>query len=588
MLQLTRDLAKYVALATAVLSAAWPVVAGNTAPVRGGATEPVKKLYAHYMPCYPVAAMATAWHRANDAHKIRHDGTGQFDAIGDRWRNWPLVPDGMALTLVQSADLEIRRALRGGVDGFLFDAWAGGENGRKFFDAMFEAAEAKDYPFEIGICLDPSCLEGADKVQAAADAIRSVLDKHGKSPKLARRDGRPLVAGYNSIFIGLGYAERTLGSEPRWRGTKDLWKDPAFRTDPGVWQAYGQAYRAIERRVGQPIYFHVCMNAFFWRVDNSKWNQAMLAEGAGVMASSVGAVGEFLGGGPTEARMAAAVRAKGAEWSEPMFFQYENIGWGGNRISMGFDILRDRWKAARENGSTILQFVTWNDYTENTCLAPAYDTRYTILDLNAYFVQWWKTGREPAADHDRVYLSYRTYPKGAKIFPFRPKQPDAGGVLEVLTILPRPARVRVIGRGAEFDAPAGMFWRQFDLKPGPVIAEIVRDGRVNLRLESPEPITDRPFREQNGMTCYSSEFLRHWKADFGDAPPLLRGEYADDDHDGLPNWFEMYWFGKFLDWSTATAADPKALGLDGKSNLQHYLDQTEPVARPAAAKKPTP
>ena len=173
------------------------------------------------------------------------------------------------------------------------------------------------------------------------------------------------------------------------------------------------------------------------------------------MGARFGAVGEFLGGGPTHDRMAAAVRAAGGEWSEPMYFQYENIGWGGNRISMGFDTLRDRWQHARQNGSTLIQFVTWNDYTENTCLAPAYDTRYAVLDLNAYFVHWWKTGREPAPDHDRVYLSYRKYPKGAKIFPFKPKQPDAGGVLEVLTILPRPARVRLPGRDAEYDAPAG-------------------------------------------------------------------------------------------------------------------------------------
>jgi hypothetical protein len=200
--------------------------------------------------------------------------------------------------------------------------------------------------------------------------------------------------------------------------------------------------------------------------------------------------------------------------------------------------------------------------------------------LNAYFVQWWKTGREPAPDHDRLYLSYRKYPQGAKLFPFQPKQPDAGGVLEVLSILPRPAQIRLPGRDAQYDAPRGMFWKQFELKPGPVVAEVVRDGKVDVRLNSPEPITDRPFREQNGMTCGSTEFLRHWKADFGDAPPLLRAEYADDDHDGLPNWFEMYWFGKFLDWSTATAADLQAPGKGGKTNLQHFLDQTAPVDLP--------
>ena len=43
----------------------------------------------------------------------------------------------------------------------------------------------------------------------------------------------------------------------------------------------------------------------------------------------------------------------------------------------------------------------------------------------------------------------------------------------------------------------------------------------------------------------------------------------------------MYWFGKFLDWTTATAAAPQALGKDGKTNLQHCLEQTAPVDIPA-------
>ena len=82
-------------------------------------------------------------------------------------------------------------------------------------------AEAKDYPFEISICIDNSCLPGADALQATTAAIRDVSNKHGKGPKLARRDGKPLVAGYNSIFVALGYAEPTLGRKPPWQGKKD-------------------------------------------------------------------------------------------------------------------------------------------------------------------------------------------------------------------------------------------------------------------------------------------------------------------------------------------------------------------------------
>ena len=59
---------------------------------------------------------------------------------------------------------------------------------------------------------------------------------------------------------------------------------------------------------------------------------------------------------------------------------------------------------------------------------------------------------------------------------------------------------------------------------------------------------------------------------------LLRGEYADDDNDGLPNWFEMYWFGKYMDYSTATAAKPDDdPDGDGKTNIQEYENQTDPT-----------
>ena len=113
-----------------------------------------KKIYAHYMGCYPVAAAATAHHRANDAHKIRHDGTGQFDAIGDRWRNWPLVPDGMKLTLQESADLEIRRASAAGSTVSPLTPGPAARARKDVCDALFQVARDKDYPFEITICLD--------------------------------------------------------------------------------------------------------------------------------------------------------------------------------------------------------------------------------------------------------------------------------------------------------------------------------------------------------------------------------------------------------------------------------------------------
>jgi hypothetical protein len=545
------------------------------------AAERPKRIYAHHMGCYPVGAAATAYHRVHDAHKVRHDGSRQHDPYGDRWRNWPLVPDGTNLPLEESADLEIRRALRAGIDGLAIDAWAGGDGARKVFSALIEVAEKKGYPFEVTICLDA----GIQSNQGLSQSVQWMLEHHGDSPRLARRAGKPLIFGYLSVFPGFRHGAQVLKQRDanRDRDIKELYRDPWLRTTPEGWALMAEAHQQMEKEAGRELYWHYCMSAFFHQVPGKLYNDEKLVQAAGFLAGRFDAIGEFLGGGEAYDRVAAAVCARGAEWSQPLFFQYENIGWGGNRIGNGADILRRCWRDARRNGATLIQFVTWSDYTESTCLAPAYETRYAIMDLNRHFIDWWKTGREPTSDRDKVYLIYRKYPKGATFYPFHAKREDAGGVIEVLTILPAPAKLRLVGRGAEWDAPAGMSHRQFPLTPGPVVAELLRDGKVVTRLESPEPITGRPFREQNGMTCFSTEFERNWRADFGeDVPPLLRGEYADDDGDGLPNWFEMYWFGKFLDYATATAADPNAdPDGDGQTNLHEWRARTDPTKAPA-------
>ena len=116
------------------------------------------------------------------------------------------------------------------------------------------------------------------------------------------------------------------------------------------------------------------------------------------------------------------------------------------------------------------------------------------------------------------------------------------------------------------------------MTPGPVVAELLRDGKVVLKLENPEPITERPFREDNSMVCMSTEFGHHWQADFGNAPPLLWSEYGEADNDGLSNWFEMYWFGRFGDLSTATGAEPEDdPDGDGATNLDEHRAQTAPT-----------
>jgi hypothetical protein len=547
-----------------------------------------KRIFAHYMGCNPIGYgyLSHSYVRRKEGTVFKHERKDEAIRRGGHLRNYPLMPPDMSLTPEESADLEIRRAMRIGIDGFAIDAWAGGEGAMKVFDTLIRTAEAKQYPFEITICLDPAC--GGDWIKT----VRWLVDNYGDHPKLARRDGKPLVFGYFSQGQAFWFANWKLDA-------KTDAEKRTVRTSPLGWHLAGAGFRWAERNVGQPIFYHFDYGYLFHPFTGIPAEEEVAA--LGTIARYVGAVGAFQFQGALGDEKAAAVKAAGAEWSGACgFYQKENIPLE-YYIQPGTEFMQCKWADIRRQDATLPQFTSWNDYGESHHCAPAWETRYTLYDLTGYHIEWWKTGKQPVVDHDRVYLIYAKYPRGTEIWPFEEgaRKPRK---LEVLTILPEAATIRLPGRDIEFEAPAGYSLKQFPLTVGSVIAEVVRDGKVVTRLESPEPITDRPFRDNNGMVCYSTEFMRHWKADFGDAKPFLYGEYADEDNDGLPNWFEMYWFSaergfkpemygdefeleeqqhpitKWLDFSTMTLVDPEAdPDRDGKTNLEEYMERTDPT-----------
>jgi hypothetical protein len=351
-----------------------------------------------------------------------------------------------------------------------------------------------------------------------------------------------------------------------------------LRKTPQAWEAMAQVFDWASEEIGEPVYWYGCMSFFFSGVKmssderNRVWPMA-----AATLANHVDAVGKFGGSwGAIQPQIAQAVREAGAEWSAPLgMFQKENIPYEVH-AAKGLDKMDSQWQDVREQGSTLLQLITWNDYGENTNIAPSYNTRYTLYDLTGFYIEWWKTGKQPIPKRDKLYLIYRKYPEGAKVFPFQ-QGPYVDGVLEVVTLLTEKAQVRLPGRDLSYEAPAGFHRQQFPVTAGIVAAEIFREDKQILKVESPEPVTELPFREDNGFVCYSSEYERLWQGDYGDVPVYTWSEYGDADGDGLPNWFEMYWFGTFGDLSTATQADPKAIAPNGKTLLECYQQQLDPT-----------
>ena len=127
----------------------------------------------------------------------------------------------------------------------------------------------------------------------------------------------------------------------------------------------------------------------------------------------------------------------------------------------------------------------------------------------------------------------------------------------------------------EKEVPAGMSSVTFDSKSGKVVVTLLRNKKTILTFTAPELITDKPWRQDFSIRGFSSEEDANWKKWFPGQPVKYFSEYNDDDKNGLPNWFERYYFGQWT--GTDPQADPDK---DGQTNLQEYQAGTDPYNVP--------
>ncbi len=379
--------------------------------------------------------------------------------------------------------------------------------------------------------------------------------RHIDSPNLARFDGKPLFFGYHSE----GIVPKEKRGEDEWACVAEAWK---------TWR----------EALPCPVFLHGSIDSFACIKDPSPEQMKALGEWAG---KTFDAVGGFLGTDHSwgmNTNLAAGVRSVGGVWSQPLFFQYSNKR-GGIITDAGLNHLRKNWEMATLNGSRLLQFVTWNDYGEESSMGPAFGTSYTVTRVNRHLAEKWKTGREPKIEKDEVHAVFRRAVSIDDVYPFQTRRAERPSALEIDLFLTAPAKVSVTGYGV-FEAPAGYSFKQFPLKAGAIQVKLARKGKVVLNWKCPEVVAQNAWREDMTLAAYGTNYEEEWKADFPDVPPFVYTENADNDGDGLPNWWEMLYFGKYPLMSTATAADPKAdPDGDGRTNLQEYRDRTNPLVK---------
>lgn len=181
-------------------------------------------------------------------------------------------------------------------------------------------------------------------------------------------------------------------------------------------------------------------------------------------------------------------------------------------------LLRTNWMNAINGVNTYgaaaipyVHMITWNDYSENSLHSPNERQGWNWLDLESYYMQWYKMGTPPVIVRDAAYLVHRnqpanldstdgsvfTHPTSVKVT--TASGPAAINTIEVISMMTAPATlVLQVGTTtyASVNVGAGLVVSSFDMgsNRGDVTATIKRGSATILTVNGVEPISDTPWR----------------------------------------------------------------------------------------------
>ena len=169
--------------------------------------------------------------------------------------------------------------------------------------------------------------------------------------------------------------------------------------------------------------------------------------------------------------------------------------------------LRNTWKIAIDGKADWVHGITWNDYSENTAIAPSVRHGSALLDIFSYYTAYFKWGVPPPITMDRAFLTHRTqlidasrYGNQTALASLRQGSTSGRNAVEALAFLRAPALVTLtVGSSRTFcNAPAGVSTCLAPIaQPGPdgstVRVNVTRGHRSVVTLTSPHTIVANPL-----------------------------------------------------------------------------------------------
>ncbi len=417
---------------------------------------------------------------------------------------------------IDAYEREILQAQAMGIDGFALNAggWIHQPYYIRYAAQMFEAAARLHSGFKLFFSADFCC---GNTLADAEDMMRRFASNPRYSAVYFHYKGAAVLTTFAGGKFGPAAwrklrADLAIGANPSTHvepsalaaasgppsnAPLKIFLLPAF-----FWGGETPARDAIEKNLAQ--WRSTIDGAFYWGI-------------AGVPGS-----GGSLDTVQSSRAYAQALHHAGKLYMAPICFQF----WGANANRYyeysGAAGMRALWMDAIERSHPEwVEIITWNDFIEGTYVSPIDDpNRYpgaNFLDssgiplgtrgyfhshagasaLLPFFIQWYKTGREPAITRDAVYYFYRTQPKSADAGkpPVAHRYGPVADTLYITANLTAAADLRVtLGTQTRtLHLPAGSTDAQTPIAAGPGPAfELMRNGKIIARARAAEPIPATP------------------------------------------------------------------------------------------------
>jgi glucan endo-1,3-alpha-glucosidase len=428
---------------------------------------------------------------------------------------------------IASYEREIREAQAIGIDGFALNAggWLRQTYYIRYAAQMFEAAVRLHSGFKLMFSADMCCGNGINDVE-------DMMRRFAGNSRYA-----PVYFKYRGAFVLTTFAGNKLGVAA-WQQIR---VDLATGTNPSL-QAEPTALSAVADPPGNASIPIFLVPAFFWggelpsrsaiqqRFD--QWRTTLDGSfywGIAGVPGSDGALDQL----PSSHSYAAVLHDAGRLYMAPICLQF----WGANANRYyeygGAAGMRALWMdAINVTHPEWVEIITWNDFIEGTYVSPIDDpnkypganfldstgvpigtlgyfhSHYAVAALLPFFIQWYKTGIEPAITHDTIYYFYRTQLKDSDAGSPRVAH-KFGPVADLLYITadltaPAELRVTVDGRTAVIHLLAGSADVQTPLLAGdPPFIELRRNGSVLGASKATEPIQATP--QYNNFYYFTGE-----------------------------------------------------------------------------------